>query len=239
VSLQDFVGALDEQGVPADVVDLTRYLFTEVLDGRNAYLGDGVQRALGREPRDFTEYARDAAGRHGLVRGARTRALVVAAHEVALFAATLTTGLVAGLFFTFAHAVMPGLHRSGDPVFVAGFRAIDEAIDNPWMGMTFAGAPLATAVAAGLQLRADERPALGWTVAALGLYGAMLAITVRVHLPLNRQLEAAGGPDQIPDLPAVRARFESRWVRWNVVRAALSTAAFGSLGWALLQLGGR
>ena len=36
------------------------YLFTEVLDGRNATLADGVQRALGREPRDFRDYARRA-----------------------------------------------------------------------------------------------------------------------------------------------------------------------------------
>jgi hypothetical protein len=32
-----------------------------VLDGRNAKLADGVERALGREPRDFREFARDAA----------------------------------------------------------------------------------------------------------------------------------------------------------------------------------
>ena len=37
------------------------YLFTEVLDGRNAYMGDGVERAIGRPPRDFAEYARTAA----------------------------------------------------------------------------------------------------------------------------------------------------------------------------------
>jgi hypothetical protein len=37
------------------------YLFTEVLDGRNAHLTDGVQRALGRPPRDFAEYARETA----------------------------------------------------------------------------------------------------------------------------------------------------------------------------------
>jgi len=37
------------------------FIFGEVLDGRNARLGDGVQRALGREPRDFSDYARDAA----------------------------------------------------------------------------------------------------------------------------------------------------------------------------------
>jgi hypothetical protein len=36
-------------------------VFTEVLDGRNAHLADGVQRALGRPPRDFADYARDAA----------------------------------------------------------------------------------------------------------------------------------------------------------------------------------
>ena len=31
------------------------------LDGHNAYLSDGVQRALGRPARDFTDFARDAA----------------------------------------------------------------------------------------------------------------------------------------------------------------------------------
>ena len=37
------------------------YLFTTVLDGRSAYLADGVQRALGREPRNFTDYTRETA----------------------------------------------------------------------------------------------------------------------------------------------------------------------------------
>jgi hypothetical protein len=37
------------------------FIFAEVLDGRNSRLADGVQRALGREPRDFSDYARDAA----------------------------------------------------------------------------------------------------------------------------------------------------------------------------------
>jgi hypothetical protein len=37
------------------------YLFSTVLDGRNAHLTDGVQRALGRPPRDFAAYAREVA----------------------------------------------------------------------------------------------------------------------------------------------------------------------------------
>jgi uncharacterized protein YbjT (DUF2867 family) len=47
--------------LPPDVVGFLCYLFGEVLDGRNAHLTDGVQQALGRPPRDFADYARDAA----------------------------------------------------------------------------------------------------------------------------------------------------------------------------------
>ena len=61
VSMPEFESLLAEQEVPAEYVWLLTYLFTEVLDGRNAHLADGVQRALGREPRDFADYARDTA----------------------------------------------------------------------------------------------------------------------------------------------------------------------------------
>ncbi len=61
ISVEEHAAAAAEQGVPSEVIELLTYLFGEVLDGRNAHLADGVQRALGREPRDFREYARDAA----------------------------------------------------------------------------------------------------------------------------------------------------------------------------------
>jgi len=56
-----FVAGMAESGAPEDVVWLLDYLFSTVLDGRNAYLTDGVQRALGRPPKDFADYARDVA----------------------------------------------------------------------------------------------------------------------------------------------------------------------------------
>jgi uncharacterized protein YbjT (DUF2867 family) len=61
ISIEEFEAGLEAEHVPAGVVALLRYLFTEVLDGRNEQLTDGVQRALGREPRDFAAYARRAA----------------------------------------------------------------------------------------------------------------------------------------------------------------------------------
>ena len=61
LSMEQFAADLKGQQVPAEFVWLLSYLFSEVLDGRNAYLTDGVQRALGRPPRDFADYARETA----------------------------------------------------------------------------------------------------------------------------------------------------------------------------------
>ena len=61
VALAEYQALLARYGVPADFVWLVGYLFTEVLDGRNASLADGVERALGRPARDFADYARAAA----------------------------------------------------------------------------------------------------------------------------------------------------------------------------------
>jgi len=62
VSPEQFSNGLADHGVPADFVWLLDYLFTTVLDGRNAHLTDGVQRALGREPIDFADYVRATSG---------------------------------------------------------------------------------------------------------------------------------------------------------------------------------
>ncbi|NUP46977.1 MAG: NAD(P)H-binding protein [Catenulispora sp.] len=61
IPLNAFTGYLAEAGEPQEVIDMLSYLFTEVLDGRNAHIGDGVSRALGRAPRDFADYAAAAA----------------------------------------------------------------------------------------------------------------------------------------------------------------------------------
>ena len=43
------------------VADVFTQIARETLDGRNAYVADGVERALGRKPRDFTDFAQKAA----------------------------------------------------------------------------------------------------------------------------------------------------------------------------------
>jgi uncharacterized protein YbjT (DUF2867 family) len=61
VSLEQHAAEAAEHGVPPEFVELLTYLFAEVVDGRNADTTDGVKRALGREGRDFGDYARGTA----------------------------------------------------------------------------------------------------------------------------------------------------------------------------------
>lgn len=61
VPVDAFTAGMLEAGVPEEEAAIVAFLFTEVLDGRNVQPQDGVQRALGRAPRDFGEYARATA----------------------------------------------------------------------------------------------------------------------------------------------------------------------------------
>ncbi|MFI7405183.1 NAD(P)H-binding protein [Streptomyces sp. NPDC049541] len=53
--------ALAGFGVPAEEAEFLVGVFEGLLDGRNAHLTDGVRRVLGRAPRDFGDFAREAA----------------------------------------------------------------------------------------------------------------------------------------------------------------------------------
>lgn len=60
ITLAQFHAAMTEIG-GVFIADVFTHVCKEALDGRNEWLGDGVQRALGREPRDFSEFCRRAA----------------------------------------------------------------------------------------------------------------------------------------------------------------------------------
>jgi len=56
VPVDDYIEALEAQGVPEELRGLLRELFTEVLDGRNSRVMHGVEEALGRPATDFEAY---------------------------------------------------------------------------------------------------------------------------------------------------------------------------------------
>jgi uncharacterized membrane protein len=162
--------------------------------------------------------------------------LMAALRTVVLLAATVSMGLGAGVFALYAHTIMPGLGGTDDRTFVGAFQALDRAILNPWfLGGSFLGALVLGVVAGVLSL---GRPEFPWIAAAVLLYLVVVVITIVVNVPLNDALKAAGAPDTIADIAAVRAAFdEARWRTWNLVRTALSVTSFVLLAWALVVHG--
>jgi uncharacterized membrane protein len=159
---------------------------------------------------------------------------MIALQTATLLTATITTALIAGLFFAYSCSVMPGLARSSDRTLVETMQNINRAILNPWFLLPFVGSIPLVALAAVLAWAGDGRPALAWVIAALVVYVVAFLMTMVVNVPLNSELDAAGDPDRIADLAAVRERFEKRWVRWNLLRTLAHTVAFGLLAWALV-----
>jgi uncharacterized membrane protein len=152
---------------------------------------------------------------------------------VALVAATMTTGLIAGLFYAYACSVMIALRRADDRTFIDVMQRISKAIQNGWFALSFVGAFVFTALAAVLYLIAGEPLILLFVTAAFAAYLVCLVITFSGNIPLNNRLDAAGPADRIADPAAVRQRFEAPWVRLNTARTLASTVAFGCLCMAL------
>ncbi len=146
-----------------------------------------------------------------------------------LIAATITTGLVAGLLFGFACAVMPGLHRVDDAGFVAVMQSINRSILSGWFLLCFVGAPLLTVAALAIDIVGDRAGVLA-IATAVALTALSYLITAAVNVPLNNALDASTA-----DPAQARALFEGRWVRWHIARTLASTGAFGGLVWALVS----
>ena len=146
--------------------------------------------------------------------------------RILLCTSTLLCSLVAGLLFTFAVIVMPGIKTLGDHDFLRAFQAIDRVIQNSqplfvlvWVGSVIA--MVATAVLGGGKLEGLDR-LLIFIALVIYLLGVQLP-TMNLNVPLNKQLQQAHletmSEAAIHD---VRDSFEPRWVCWNIVRTLMA-----------------
>lgn len=61
LSLDEYTEMLRQYQVPEDHIWLANYLFTEVLDGRNASVKHDIEKVLGRKAKDFSDYVKATA----------------------------------------------------------------------------------------------------------------------------------------------------------------------------------
>ena len=139
----------------------------------------------------------------------------------ALASATVSGGLLAGVFYAFQISVVRGLADVDDAAYVATFRAINRRILNPWFLTVFLGSGPLTLAAWALNRNATA-PVRSLISSGLLLNGVMLAVTMAGNVPLNTALENGAG----------RARFERPWNRRNLVRTLAAAGSFAALALA-------
>ncbi|NRQ37128.1 DUF1772 domain-containing protein [Nonomuraea sp. NN258] len=131
-------------------------------------------------------------------------------------------GLMAGVFFAFSTAVMPGLDAAGADHAAASMRGINQKILNPRFLSTFTLAPVASLAGGVLMLIAGRTaPAIALLAAALVYFLGSIVVTAVVNVPMNNAIDAG-------DLEWTAYR--PRWTRWNTLRGWASTAALVLIG---------
>ena len=137
--------------------------------------------------------------------------------QALLLLAAFLCSLVAGLLFTFAIVVMPGIAKLNDRDFVRTFQAIDGVIQNnqPLFLFVWAGSAVSLILVFVLD---GSYGVLLFAAANLYVFGVQLP-TIVVNLPLNKRLQKLE-PSKMNDaeLSGARSEFEPRWNRWNRIR---------------------
>lgn len=157
------------------------------------------------------------------------------ARALTLLGATLTTGLVSGVFYAYEVSVDPALAGRPDAEYVSTMQAINEKIQNPAFFLGFFGAVVAllAALAAHLQRPRSGRFVLVALACALYVGGGFL-LTAFVNVPLNERLARVAPDAAAGELARARAAYEGPWNFWNGVRAVSSGLSFLALVTACL-----
>jgi len=157
-------------------------------------------------------------------------ALLSAIRALSLGGATLTTGLVAGVFYAYSVSVDPGLAAQSDASYVATMQEINERIQNPLFFASFFGAvlfPLAALVVHLPRLRSGRFLLI--SLACVLYIGGGFLLTAFVNVPMNDRLATVDPEAPARVLSQAREAYEDPWNFWNGLRTAFSTLAFLTL----------
>ncbi|MDQ2090526.1 anthrone oxygenase family protein [Marimonas arenosa] len=144
--------------------------------------------------------------------------------QILLVAATLASGLVAGVFLTFSDFVMRSLGRAQPAAGIETMQIINREVYRSQFMVLLIGMSFASIGLAGLGLLFLPDPVAAWlVVGAMAYLGGVMAVTARINVPMNKALDA-----ERPDSAAAFFLWQTylrNWTRWNHLRSAAATAA--------------
>ena len=146
--------------------------------------------------------------------------------NISLFFSTLLCSLVTGFILTYAIVVMPGLSNLDDKEFIKAFQVTDGIIQNNqpifiliWVGSIIS--VLITIIISIFTLGLLE----AWKIIFVSLVYliGVQAITIIIHLPLNRRIQKIDiNSTNLQSLNEERKNFETNWNYFNNIRTVIA-----------------
>jgi len=149
-------------------------------------------------------------------------------HTIILLLASLSTGLMAGIFFTWTNAVKPGIGKLNDLGYLSAFQSMNRVILNP----TFIGIFIAPVILIPLTtvLQHNILPVYKfWMLIATTLFYwiGTFGVTIRGNIPLNELLDKTNLENiSIEQAAILRQSVEIKWNWFNLIRTLTSIGAF-------------
>ena len=146
--------------------------------------------------------------------------------NISLFFSTLLCSLVTGFILTYAIVVMPGLSKLDDKEFIKAFQVTDGIIQNNqpifiliWVGSIIS--VVSTIIISIFTLGLLE----AWKIIFVSLVYliGVQAITIIIHLPLNRRIQKIDiNSTSSQSLNEERKNFETKWNYFNNIRTVIA-----------------
>lgn len=147
---------------------------------------------------------------------------------IILLLATLSTGVMAGLFFTWSNIVTTGIGRLNDLEYLRAFQSMNQTILNPAFFIAFFGPALLVPLSSFLHFKSLPNYLFWMLIGASLLYlVGVIVVTVVGNIPLNNVLERSILDGfSLEDAKSLRDKFEDRWNFLNWIRTYCSLGAF-------------
>lgn len=148
---------------------------------------------------------------------------------IILLLATLFTGLSAGLCFTWANAITPGIGRLDDIEYLRAFQQINRTIINPLFLLVFLTPFLFSGI--GTFLLRSQSNVFWLLVAATIIYLlGLVLVTMMGNLPLNEILDKTELSNiSLENARDLRERFEAKWNNLHLIRTISTAISFSLL----------
>ena len=149
-------------------------------------------------------------------------------NTIILMLTTLSSGLMAGLFYSWSISVTPGLKRLGDENYLQAFQSMNRAILNPAFFIFFMGLVILLPLLCYLYYKSPVSAEFWYTLSATILYMAgIIVVTFFGNVPINNTLEVLKIESMTSEqMASFRLGFESKWNNLNMIRTICSSLSF-------------